>query len=61
MEETKLRSQEHLAQPVWSNIRALYKGMGYSDYDLSRPMIGIANSWNREIPATTTCARWPSA
>jgi dihydroxy-acid dehydratase len=30
--------------------RALYKSMGYSDYDLSRPMIGVANSWNRVVP-----------
>jgi dihydroxy-acid dehydratase len=30
--------------------RALYKSMGYSDYDLSRPLIGIANSWNRIVP-----------
>lgn len=45
-----LRSQEHLKKPVWSSIRALYKGMGYSDYDLERPMIGIANSWSRANP-----------
>lgn len=50
MEEMKLRSQEHLARPVWSSIRALYKGMGYSDYDLARPMIGIANSWSHANP-----------
>jgi dihydroxy-acid dehydratase len=24
--------------------------MGYSDYDLERPLIGIANSWNRIVP-----------
>ena len=30
--------------------RALYKSMGYSDYDLERPLIGIANSWNRVVP-----------
>ena len=24
--------------------------MGYSDYDLARPMIGVANSWNRLVP-----------
>ena len=24
--------------------------MGYSDYDLDRPLIGIANSWNRVVP-----------
>jgi dihydroxy-acid dehydratase len=30
--------------------RALWKSMGYSDYDLERPLIGIANSWNRVVP-----------
>jgi dihydroxy-acid dehydratase len=30
--------------------RALYKSMGYSDYDLDQPLIGIANSWNRVVP-----------
>jgi dihydroxy-acid dehydratase len=29
--------------------RSLYKAMGYSDYDLDRPLIGIANSWNRVV------------
>jgi dihydroxy-acid dehydratase len=24
--------------------------MGYSEYDLERPMIGVANSWNRIVP-----------
>ena len=24
--------------------------MGYSDYDLERPLVGIANSWNRVVP-----------
>ena len=45
-----MRSQETLAQPEWSSIRALYKGMGYSDYDLDRPIIGIANTWNTGNP-----------
>jgi dihydroxy-acid dehydratase len=30
--------------------RSLYKSMGYSDYDLERPLVGIANSWNRIVP-----------
>ncbi|MEA4933619.1 MAG: dihydroxy-acid dehydratase [Lawsonibacter sp.] len=46
----QLRSADYLEKPLWSSIRALYKGMGYSDYDLERPMIGIANSWNRANP-----------
>jgi dihydroxy-acid dehydratase len=43
-------SQKFLQRPNWSNVRALYKSMGYSDYDLERPLIGIANSWNRATP-----------
>ena len=31
-------------------MRALFKSMGYSDTDLDRPLIGIANSWNRLVP-----------
>ncbi len=46
----KLRSQTYLKRPIWSNIRALYKGVGFSEYDLERPMIGIANSWNTANP-----------
>lgn len=36
--------------PENCNHRALYKGVGYSDDDLIRPMIGIANSWNEIVP-----------
>lgn len=44
------RSKDILKRPEWAMIRGLYKAMGYSDYDLARPMIGIANSWNRLVP-----------
>ena len=44
------RNKDILTRPDWSMNRALYKSMGYSDYDLDRPMIGIANSWNRVVP-----------
>ncbi len=44
------RSKDILQPPEWSLVRALYKSMGYSDYDLTRPLIGIANSWNRVVP-----------
>jgi len=30
--------------------RSLYKSMGYSEHDLERPLVGIANSWNRVVP-----------
>jgi dihydroxy-acid dehydratase len=44
------RSKKILERPEWSINRSLYKSMGYSDYDLERPLIGIANSWNRVVP-----------
>ena len=44
------RSKDILQWPEGSMIRGLYKSMGYSDYDLTRPMIGVANSWNRVVP-----------
>jgi dihydroxy-acid dehydratase len=43
------RSQAILTWPEWSMQRAYFKSMGYSDYDLERPLIGIANSWNRVV------------
>ena len=44
------RSRKVLQRPEFSMHRALWKSMGYSDYDLARPLIGIANSWNRLVP-----------
>jgi dihydroxy-acid dehydratase len=44
------RSQDVLTRPDWSMQRSLYKSMGYSDHDLARPLIGVANSWNRIVP-----------
>ena len=44
------RSKDILSRPRWSKVRALFKSMGYSDYDLERPLIGVANSWNNLVP-----------
>ena len=46
----RYRSQDILKRPEGSMNRSLYKSMGYSDYDLDKPLIGIANSWNRVVP-----------
>ena len=43
-------SQKYLERLEGACFRSLYKGMGYSDYDLERPIIGIANSWNTVTP-----------
>lgn len=44
------RSKEILQGQRWAKVRALYKSMGYSDYDLGRPLIGVANTWNTIVP-----------
>jgi dihydroxy-acid dehydratase len=44
------RSSKILERPEWSSTRSLYKSMGYTDHDLEKPLIGIANSWNRVVP-----------
>mgnify|MGYP000035335647 CR=1 FL=1 len=49
-EKSSWRSKDILQRPKWSMHRSLYKSMGFSDYDLDRPLIGIANSWNRVVP-----------
>lgn len=37
-------------RPENCNHRALFKAVGYSDHDLEKPIIGIANSWNEIVP-----------
>lgn len=45
-----MRSKNILSGPENGFNRILYKSMGFSDSDLSRPIIGIANSWNNLCP-----------
>ncbi|MDR3435603.1 dihydroxy-acid dehydratase [Telmatospirillum sp.] len=44
------RSKDILGKPDWSFNRSVYKSVGYSDDDLNRPIIGIANSWSELVP-----------
>jgi len=44
------RSKKILELPKGAKVRATLKAMGYSDYDLERPLIGIANSWTSLVP-----------
>lgn len=44
------RSQKILSRPEWCINRAYYKSMGYSDSDLEKPIIGIANAWSTTVP-----------
>ena len=45
-----MRSSDILLGPENGFSRSLYKSMGYSDEDIRRPLIGIANSWNNIVP-----------
>ncbi|MBL7211310.1 MAG: dihydroxy-acid dehydratase [Desulfobacteraceae bacterium] len=45
-----LSSKTNTQGPRRAIVRALYRSMGYSDYDLDRPLIGVANSWNTVVP-----------
>ena len=45
-----MRSAKILHGEENSFNRILYKAMGFSDDDIHRPMIGIANSWNTLVP-----------
>ncbi len=45
-----MRSQRILKRPEWSINRAYFKTMGYTDEDLSRPLIGLANAWSTTVP-----------
>ena len=39
--------------------RSLLKAAGYTDWEIERPWIGIANAYNAIIPDTSTCAASP--
>jgi dihydroxy-acid dehydratase len=45
-----LRSQRMLSRPEYSLNRSYYKSMGYTDSDLEKPIIGIANAWSTTVP-----------
>ena len=44
------RSAAILSVPEWSNVRALYKSSGYTDDDLTKPIIAVVNSFNTICP-----------
>jgi len=45
-----LRSENLLARPDGAMFRALFKCMEYSEEDLNKPIIAIANSWSTVCP-----------
>lgn len=46
----ELRSRKILQRPEWSINRAYYKSMGYTNSDLEKPLVGIANAWSTTVP-----------
>ena len=48
--ELKLTSRNLLAGPDRAPARAMLKAVGFTDEDLSRPIIGVANTWIEVMP-----------
>ena len=46
------RSEAILQRPDYSFNRAVYKSMGFSDKDLDKPIIGIANTFSELVPGS---------
>jgi dihydroxy-acid dehydratase len=46
----RLRSRTILEGPDRAPARAYYKGIGFDDDDLNRPIVGIANTWTETMP-----------
>lgn len=46
------RSEAILQRPDFSFNRAVYKSMGFSDKDLEKPIIGIANTFSELVPGS---------
>ena len=46
----KLRCRDVLDGIERSENRALYKTMGYTEDDLKKPLIGVANTWSTAVP-----------
>lgn len=45
-------SEKILKRPDNCFNRAVFKSMGYSDEDLAKPLIGVANSWSELVPGS---------
>ena len=48
--DVKLNSHELLVGPGRAPARAMLKAVGFTDQDLSRPLIGVANTWIEVMP-----------
>lgn len=43
-------TKKYMTGPEGAHRRAVYKSMGFTDSDLSRPLIAVANSWGEVCP-----------
>ena len=50
LKELKLTSHDLLVGPDRAPARAMLKAVGFTDEDLSRPIIGVANTWIEIMP-----------
>src|SRR3989338_9393372 len=48
--DVRTRSKALLDGPDRAPARAMFKAIGFSDADLKKPLIGIANTWIEVIP-----------
>ncbi|HEX6531770.1 MAG TPA: dihydroxy-acid dehydratase [Nitrospira sp.] len=48
--DVKLKSHDLLVGPGRAPARAMLKAVGFTDEDLSRPIIGVANTWIEVMP-----------
>jgi dihydroxy-acid dehydratase len=48
--DLKLKSHDLLVGPGRAPARAMLKAVGFTDQDLSRPLIGVANTWIEVMP-----------
>lgn len=47
-----MRSADILKRPDFCFNRGVYKSMGFSDADLAKPIIGVANTWSELVPGS---------
>lgn len=47
---TEYLTKQYMSGPEGAHRRAVYKAMGFTDADLSRPLIAVVNSWGEVCP-----------
>jgi dihydroxy-acid dehydratase len=55
--ELRLKSQDLLAGPDRAPARAMLKAVGFTDEDLSKPIVGVANTWIEVMPCNVHLRR----